>query len=157
MINETAEQRDLTARVLVITADADVKSFINSLMVLRHIRAGVTESPENASQFLSTNAAPDVVILDLDVSETRALEFLRQLRRHNTLVRLPVLALTSFPDPTLVRKAIDAGANRYLTKIFMVKNMLSTLREIMDQASMERTQQTAPLRSSAAISTNSGG
>jgi DNA-binding response OmpR family regulator len=120
-----------TARILVITQDAEVKKLLNNLMIHNRIQAGVTESTWNATHFLSANPAPDVVIVDLDLPEAMSLEFLRQLRGREQLASLPVLVLTSFPDPAQVRKALDAGANRYLTKMFMGKNLLATVHEMI--------------------------
>jgi len=158
MINGTAASQERSANVLVITGDAEVKSFINNLMLLKRIRAGITESMENAAHFLKSNAAPDIVILDLDLSEPIMVEFVRQIRGQKNLARLPVLVLTSFPDPTLVREALDAGANRYLTKMFMSQNLLPTLQEMIRQLPLVVPKQTTgSLRQSAAISTDSGG
>lgn len=120
-----------TARILVITEDAEVKKLLNNLMLHSRIQAGVTESTWNAARFLNTNPAPDVVVVDLDLPESLTLEFLRQLRQRKELAALPVLVLTSFPDPTQVRQALDAGANRYLTKMFMAKNLLATVQEMI--------------------------
>ena len=127
----TATIQQTTARVLVITQDASVKSFIHSLMLNKRILAGVTDSVDIATHFLNTNEAPHIVIVDLELPEGRALEFLKQMRRRNHLANLPVLVLTSFPDPQQVREAFDAGGNRYLTKMFMGKNLLSTLHEML--------------------------
>ena len=156
-MNQASPTSESTARVLVISGDDDVKSFINNLMRLNRIRAGITESIENASHFLNTNLPPDAVILDLEPSENLALEFLRQIRRHEKLIKLPVLVLMPIPDPTLVRQALDAGANRYLTKAFMSQNLLPTIQEILRQIPPVPPRQTASLRQSAAISTDSGG
>ncbi|MCC6802188.1 MAG: response regulator, partial [Anaerolineae bacterium] len=57
--------------------------------------------------------------------------FLEQLRRHSKLAHLPVLVLMSFPDPEQVRQALNAGANRYLTKMFMGKNLMTTVHEMI--------------------------
>ena len=140
------------ARVLVVTQDDAVKSLINNLMLHKRVRAGVTESPESATHFLASNPSPDMVILDLDLPEARALTFLRQVRRRDSLDTLPVLVLTSFPDPALIRRALDAGANRYITKIFMDKNLFTAIHETLSQFPPESAQQTAPLRQTGALS-----
>ncbi|MEO8396082.1 MAG: hypothetical protein ABI700_24020, partial [Chloroflexota bacterium] len=78
MINGTTAPQERSANILVITGDAEVKSFINNLLLLKRLRAGITESIENATHFLRSNAPPDIVILDLDLSESIMLEFVRQ-------------------------------------------------------------------------------
>jgi DNA-binding response OmpR family regulator len=156
-MNRVTSTLDDAARVLLITNDEEAKSFINNLMLLKRIRAGVTESIENASYFLNNNPTPDAMILDLDLSESLTLEFLRQIRRHDKLTRLPILVLISIPDPTLVRQALDAGANRYITKSFMSQNLLPIIQEMVSQVQVTVPRPTASLRQSAAISTDSGG
>ncbi|MCC6804868.1 MAG: hypothetical protein IT319_18440, partial [Anaerolineae bacterium] len=86
-----------TARVLVITQDVEVTKLLNNLMLHNRVQAGVSDSTWTASRFLSTNPAPDLLILDLDTPNAHAVEFLEQLRRHSKLNRLPVLVLMSFP------------------------------------------------------------
>lgn len=120
-----------TVRVLVITQDAEVKKLLNNLMLHNRVQAGVSDSTWTASRFLSTNPAPDLLILDLDTPEAYAFEFLQQMRKQSKLANLPVLVLMSFPDPEQVRKALNAGANRYLTKMFMGKNLLTTVHEMI--------------------------
>ncbi len=120
-----------TARVLVITQDAGVKKLVDNLMLHNRIRAGVTDTTWNASRFMSNNPAPDLLILDLDLPENYLFGFLQETRKHPELAKLPVLVLTSFPDPTQVRQALESGANRYLTKMFMAKNLLTTIQDMV--------------------------
>jgi DNA-binding response OmpR family regulator len=159
-MNRVTSTLDDAARVLLITSDEEAKNFINNLMLLKRIRAGVTESLESASNFLNSNVPPDAVILDLELSESLALEFLRQIRRHEKLTRMPILVLIDIPDPTLVRQALDAGANRYITKSFMSQNLLPIIQELVSQARAQAAnvpRLTASLRQSTVISTDSGG
>lgn len=125
-----------TARVLVITQDAEVKKLLNNLMLHRRVQAGITELTWNATRFLSTNPAPDLLVVDMDSQPGATLDFLQHIRRQANLVNLPVLVLMSFPDPAQVREALDSGANRYLTKIFMGKNLLTTVYEMISPPSV---------------------
>lgn len=120
-------------RLLVITQDDDVKKLIDTLILHDRIQAAVIDTPLAASHFLKNNPLPDILVLDLTVSETESVEFLRQMRVRSKYAALPVLVLTDIPDPTLVREALQAGADRYLTKLFVSKNLLSTLDDMRAQ------------------------
>lgn len=119
------------ARLLVITQDIDFKRLIEHLMRHERIQAAVTGSVAHAGQFLRGNPPPDIVVLDLSMPDEPSIQFLQQLRRRIEFSKLPVLVLTAVPDPDQVRAALQAGANRYLTKLFAAKNLLSTLQEML--------------------------
>ena len=53
------------------------------------------------------------------------------MRARDQFAKLPVLVLTAVPDPDQVRGALQAGANRYLTKLFISKNLLKTVQEML--------------------------
>ena len=47
---------------------------------------------------------------------------------------LPVLVIVEEPDPDVVKTALQAGANRYLTQSFIQANLMRTLREMIRPA-----------------------
>lgn len=59
-------------------------------------------------------AAPDVVLLDINMPEMNGLEALRQIRRESP--DLPILMLTISRDDESMLSAINGGANGYLLK-----------------------------------------
>ncbi len=57
---------------------------------------------------------PDVILMDIDMRGTNGLEGLKQIRGHNSQVK--VLMLTVFDDNKNVFEALKAGANGYILK-----------------------------------------
>lgn len=119
------------ACLLMVTQDADVKKLVETLIEHRRVQGDFTTSVQAAARFLQNNPLPDVVILDLSLPDDTALAFLEQLRNRDEFKKLPVLVLTDFPDPDQVRDALGKGASRYLTKLFINRNLLSTLDEMV--------------------------
>ena len=68
---------------------------------------------------------PDVIILELDLSDMPGLDVLRQIREWN---RTPVLVLSERSATVEKIGAFDAGANDYLTKPFDTDELLVRLR-----------------------------
>jgi len=64
--------------------------------------------------YLSVEHAPDVVLLETKRSDGQGLAALRRLRAECPRTR--IIILTSYPDSEERRKAMDAGAIRYLLK-----------------------------------------
>jgi two-component system KDP operon response regulator KdpE len=44
---------------------------------------------------------------------------------------LPVLVLSAMAEPQEIRAALDAGADRYLTKPYLATNLLSVVQEML--------------------------
>ena len=68
---------------------------------------------------------PDVIILELDLPDQDGLEVLQSLREWNAA---PVLVLSARKEVGDKVRALDAGANDYLTKPFAGEELLARLR-----------------------------
>ncbi len=119
------------ACLLMVTQDEDVQRLVQTLIEHRRVQGDFTDSAQAAARFLQNNPLPDVVVLDLSLPDNTALLFLEQLRQRDAFKGLPVLVLTDFPDPDQVRDALGKGADRYLTKLFINRNLLSTIEEMI--------------------------
>jgi CheY-like chemotaxis protein len=64
----------------------------------------------------ASHPLPDLLLLDLKLPRRSGFEVLEWLRRQPGLRRLPVVVLTGSREITDVDRALDLGANSYLTK-----------------------------------------
>jgi two-component system KDP operon response regulator KdpE len=71
------------------------------------------------------NERPDVVLLDLAMPGVDGLEVCRRLREFS---RVPILVLSALSDESRKVKALDAGADDYITKPFGVEELLARIR-----------------------------
>lgn len=71
---------------------------------------------------------PDLLILDLGLPDLDGIEVLRRLREWSGV---PVLVLSARPDPADKVRALDFGADDYLTKPFDAHELLARLRALM--------------------------
>lgn len=122
--------------LLVITQDGDFKRLIQHMVSREPMNAAVSDSATEAARFLLHNPLPDVVIIDLSMVDEQPLEFLKQMRARVEFSKLPVLVLTAVPDPDQVRTALQAGANRYLTKLFAGTNLVSTVKAMVAEVKL---------------------
>lgn len=67
----------------------------------------------------------DVVVLDLGLPDMEGLDVIREVRVHHTL---PVVVLSARRDEVDKVRALDAGADDYMTKPFGVDELLARLR-----------------------------
>lgn len=79
--------------------------------------------------------APDVIVLDIMLSDGNGLDFCRETRENS---HVPIIFLTALGEKTDVVKGFDAGADDYLTKPFDFDELDARLRAILRRAGGER-------------------
>lgn len=73
---------------------------------------------------------PDLVLMDVFLSEADGLDLLRQLKAHPDLAEVPVI-MSSGMD--LTEKCLEAGANAFLLKPYTPEQLLQTIQENLSQ------------------------
>ena len=99
------------------------------------MRAGyVVETAQTCSETLVRLAAspPDVLVLDLVLADGQGVELCRAVRRSS---RVPILVLAAVGDEGQKVRALDAGADDFLTRPFGTDELLARLRAVLRAAS----------------------
>lgn len=118
-------------RVLVVDDDPELLQLVRVLLSRIGVEAVCVENANDAAQFLLNEALPDLLILDMMLPDISGVEFLRQMRSKSTFDTMPVLILSALIDPERIRVALDAGADRYLTKPYIANNLLTVVQDIL--------------------------
>ncbi len=72
---------------------------------------------------------PDIVVLDLALTNSHGLELIKDLRaQHNPV---PILVYTMFDESLYALRALQAGARGYLTKVEPSERLLTAIRTIL--------------------------
>src|SRR5258708_18080135 len=83
--------------------------------------------------------SPDLVITDLAMPNMDGLELCRQLR---TKTQIPIIVLSVRGEERTKVKALDAGADDYITKPFGIEELLARVRANLRRARTEDSEQT---------------
>ncbi len=78
---------------------------------------------------------PDVVLLDIEMPKMDGFEVLKRVRHDERLKDLPIIMITSRTGEKHKQEALELGVNRYLGKPFQEANLLSTIEEVISEAS----------------------
>src|SRR5687767_5356403 len=73
----------------------------------------------------------DLLILDLNMPDIGGLEVLEFIRGQDKLRTLPILVVTTRGDDSSRKRALDAGATRYMTKPFTPEDLLAEVRSLL--------------------------
>src|SRR6202051_197738 len=117
-------------RILLIEDERKIASFIARTLRENAYVVDVAETGEKAL-VLGCDVSYDVIILDVRLPGISGIEVCRDLRQHG--VEAPVMMLTA---RTLVEQRVeglDAGADDYLTKPFVLAELVARVRALMQR------------------------
>lgn len=120
-----------TKRILLVDDDDDVVKLIATLLTRFGYEVTAVPNGATAAQVMKNLPLPDLILLDLHLPDIHGVEFLKQMRARPKFEALPVIVLSAEVDPDQIRTALEAGADRYLTKMMIAPNLISTVNSIL--------------------------
>src|SRR5256884_383043 len=114
-------------RVLVVD---DEPQIVRGLKIILRSAGYSVEAAETKADALALLAArpPDALVLDLVLPDGEGVEVCREVRQWS---RLPILVLSAVGDEREKVRALDAGADDYVTKPFGTDELLARLRAVL--------------------------
>lgn len=114
-------------RVLVVD---DEPQIVRGLKIILRSAGYAVEAAENKADALALLAArpPDALVLDLVLPDGEGVEVCRAVRQWS---RLPIVVLSAVGDEREKVRALDAGADDYVTKPFGTDELLARLRAVL--------------------------
>ncbi|MBL8164823.1 MAG: response regulator [Anaerolineae bacterium] len=124
-----AEERK--KRILVVEDEPDIQEMIHTMLQRVGWETVAALDVPQAVNVLRTKPLPDVVLLDLMLPGIDGFELLRQMRAKPVFDNLPVIIVSALADPESIRKGLDLGADRYVTKVGIATNLIKTVQEVL--------------------------
>jgi two-component system, OmpR family, KDP operon response regulator KdpE len=114
-------------RVLVVD---DERHIVRALKIILRSAGYTVEAAETKEQALASLAArpPDALVLDLVLPDGQGVEVCQDVRRWS---QLPIVVLSAVGDEREKVRALDAGADDYITKPFGTDELLARLRAVL--------------------------
>lgn len=141
MTPSRVEPAQMPAHVLVIDDEPQIRKLLRiSLAAQGYQVSEAATGTEGLAQ--AALGQPDLVILDLGLPDRDGQEVLVELREWSAV---PVLVLSVRADEREKVRALDAGANDYVTKPFGIQEFLARSRALLRQTSATASQQVAAL------------
>jgi two-component system, OmpR family, response regulator MprA len=116
------------ARALVVDDDETIRAVVRRLVELAGGSVVEATSGEDALRALYAER-PDIVVLDIDLAT--ALDGWQVLERIRQLADVPVVMLSGHDDELEKVRALQAGADDYVTKPFALEELLARLRALL--------------------------
>jgi diguanylate cyclase (GGDEF)-like protein len=118
--------RDTIPTVLAIDDDPHVLATLRTLLEPQGFRLTTLDDPHQCWDIL-TQAAPDLLVLDIDMPDVDGITLCRVIRNAPQWSTLPVLFLTAYSDAATVQKVFAAGADDFVSKPIVGPELLTRI------------------------------
>ena len=112
------------ARILVVDDEPPIRRFLRTSLTSQGYQVLEADDGAQALDILKRNAV-DVVVLDLGLPNLHGFEVIQRLRDGKSVV--PIIVLSSRTDEAGKVKALDLGADDYVTKPFGLDELLARI------------------------------
>jgi two-component system, OmpR family, KDP operon response regulator KdpE len=112
-------------RILVVDDEPAIRRFLRTSLTAQGYQIIEAENAKAALESVRRNT-PDVLVLDLGLPDRDGFEVIQELRGAGSA--LPIIVLSSRADEAGKVRALDLGADDYVTKPFGVDELLARLR-----------------------------
>jgi FixJ family two-component response regulator len=127
-----------TPTVFVIDDDPSVRAAIQGLLESASLRS---ESFGTAEEFLRSQRrdGPSCLVLDISLPGVNGLDFQRELA--DAGFQIPIIFITGHGDIPMTVRAMKSGAVEFLTKPFVIEDLLGAIHQALDRDRVTRQQQ----------------
>lgn len=115
---------DVRAGILVVEDEPQMQKFLRAALTAEGYRVVEATTGREGLTLARTNN-PDLVLLDLGLPDIDGMEVTRQLREWASM---PILVISARGQEDDKVKALDCGANDYLTKPFGTNELMARIR-----------------------------
>lgn len=114
-------------KILVVEDDGPIRNLISTALQTNQYKYDLSVNGEKALLSLSTHHY-DIVLLDLGLPDKDGIEIIEQFR---TFSMTPIIVISARSGDEDKIRALDAGADDYITKPFSIEELLARVRSTL--------------------------
>jgi len=124
--------------VLIVEDDPDQLALADLRVTMAGHRVRVARGCAELIEDLRARELPDLVLLDVMLSDGNGFDILAAMRSHPKLALLAVVMLTVLEDPDNIRHGLDLGADGYVVKPYSKAILAQAIRTVLKQIDPRR-------------------
>lgn len=123
----TDDRANVPARILVIDDEPQIRRFLDISLRAQGYDVVTAATADEGMQIFAARGA-DLIVLDLGLPDRDGVDVLGDVRAHS---QVPLLVLTVRGTEGEKVRALDAGANDYVTKPFGIQELMARTRALL--------------------------
>ncbi|MCF1192886.1 response regulator [Mangrovimonas sp. AS39] len=121
----------MTRKILIVDDEPNIVMTLEYAFKKQGFEVFIARDGGEALQILESNI-PDVVLLDIMMPEVDGYETLKFIKEKSGLEQVKVVFLTAKHKASDIEKGLKLGADKYLTKPFSIKKIISEIQDLLD-------------------------
>ncbi len=118
-------------RILIVEDTEDNRRIMRDL--LSNAGFDIVEAHDGqAAIAAAANHVPDLILMDIQLPVLNGYEAIRRIKADPKLQAIPIIAVTSYALTGDKESARAAGCDRYVAKPFSPRQLLATIRELLE-------------------------
>jgi len=130
----TLENSGAEPTVLIVEDDEEIAYVLRFMLEREHFRVVHAADGRAAVAQIYSMEPPALVLLDLMLPYFDGIQIVGMLRNNPAWRTVPVMLLTARAQAATVARALDAGADDYITKPFQPVELMARIRRVMRPA-----------------------
>jgi DNA-binding response OmpR family regulator len=118
----------------IVDDDDEMSHAVKLMLQLLEFDVETYRDARSAASRLMSGAAPDVIVLDINMPEVSGIDLLEFLRMREEFKTLPVVMLSSETTDVQVDRALSMGADAFVFKPVTVDELEGALHKAMGSA-----------------------
>ncbi|MCK9382600.1 MAG: response regulator [Sulfuritalea sp.] len=135
MARRSAVRQELPAgrklTILVIDDDPDICKLLQIYLKLEGLDSRTAANRAEILAEFRRPTLPDLVLLDVHLTDANGFDILAKMRQHPVLKTLPVIMLTAEATREAVLRGILGGADGYITKPFQIHPLVKAVKAVL--------------------------
>ncbi|NBD23172.1 ATP-binding protein [Paenibacillus glycinis] len=124
---ETAERAEKAGRILIVDDEAVNLQVLRNHLTMAGYAVMEAADPVEALRLIEAQGKPDLAVLDVMLPRMSGFELCARLRESYSAIELPVIFLTAKPLDDDLIDGFGAGANDYVTKPVVKRELLARI------------------------------
>jgi PAS domain S-box-containing protein len=121
----------LTTPLILLAEDHEANiSTVSNYLTAKGYRVISAKNGKEAIAMAYTQS-PDLILMDIQMSEMDGLEAMEQIRQDSQLRNIPIIALTALAMAGDRERCLDAGADHSLSKPVRLKELATTIQQLL--------------------------
>lgn len=118
-------------KIFIIDDDPDICKVLQMYLKLEGFETYTAANRDEIVAGLRLVPLPDLVLLDVWLTDVNGFNILNKMRQHPVLKKMPVIMLTAEATREAVLKGILGGADGYITKPFQIHPLVKAVKTVL--------------------------
>lgn len=118
-------------KILIVDDEPNIVMSLEYTFKKKNFEVYIARDGSEAIQ-IAEDKIPDIVLLDIMMPNVDGYETLKQIKKNKNLKDTKVVFLTAKNKAADIEKGLQMGADKYLTKPFSVKKLVSEINELLN-------------------------